>query len=406
MLPEEFERISKTDIEALVLDAISERRNIEYKEQLPGASDEDRREFLADVSSFANAGGGDLIYGVREKRDAKGQPTGIPDAAVGLAAINADGEERRLVSMIRDGLDPRIPGIRIQHYDGFPSGPVIVLRIPKSWASPHLVRFKHSSRFFSRTSAGKYQLDVREIRAAFLASESFTDRISAFRSDRVGKILGGETPVPLDPGPKLVLHLLPIRAFAEQVPLDLKSAQQDGNRLEPMGRPRAYGPLRFNFNGLFSTGGLESQKAYSYLQLFRNGAIEAVYARISREKVVFGLDCERQLVKAPGPSYMQFQKQLGLGPPLFIAITMLSARGFIIMPCGPNDPIEFHNLLGMPIAPVDQDALLTPEVLVEEEAADVAKLIRPALDTIWQASGWPGSQGYDEAGNWVGLRIR
>ena len=311
MIPKEFEDISKADIDALVLDMVSEGRNIEYKEQLPGGSDDDSREFLADVSSLANAGGGDLIYGIREKRDAKGQPTGIPETAVGLAGINADGQERRLVSMIRDGLDPRIPGIRVNHDDGFPSGPVIVLRVPKSWASPHLVKFKHSSRFFSRTSAGKYQLDVREIRAAFLASESLTDKISAFRSDRVGKILADETPVPLEPGPKFILHLLPIRAFAEPVPLDLRSAQQDGSSLVPMGKPQTWGPLRFNFNGLFSTGGQESQKPYSYIQLFRNGAIEAVYARISRDKLMFGLDYERQLVKGPGPSYMQFLKHLG-----------------------------------------------------------------------------------------------
>ena len=170
-----------------------------------------------------------------------------------------------------------------------------------------------------------------------------------------------------------------------------------------MGQLKTWGPFCFNFNGIFSSGGTESQKNHSYLQLFRNGALEAVDGRISTNRSVFGIDCEQQLLKRRGPSYMQFQKQLGLGPPLFIAITMLSARGFVVMPFVPSD---FHNLLGMPIAPVDQDALLAPEVLVEDEGADVARLVRPALDTIWQASGWPGSQAYDESGNWVGERVR
>ena len=126
MIGKEFDAIVKEDIDALVQNAVCERRDTEYKQQLPGGSDEEAREFLADVSSLANASGGDLIYGVRDKRDDKGQPTGIPEAVDGLGRINSDAEERRLLNMLRDGIDPRIPGIRIKHLDGYPSGPVIV----------------------------------------------------------------------------------------------------------------------------------------------------------------------------------------------------------------------------------------------------------------------------------------
>ena len=388
MIAKAFEAISKEDIEGLVVNQVWEKRTLDYKLRLPGGSPEETREFLADVSSFANASGGDLIYGIREKRDAKGQPTGVPEAAVGLPGINADKEELRLVNMIRDGLDPRVPGIRPTHLDGFPDGPVILLRVPKSWASPHMVKF--SSRFFSRTSAGKYQFDAGEIRAAFLASESLTDRISAFRCERVGRILAGETPVGLEPGPKLVLHLLPIRSFAEHSPLDMRSAQQNGNSLMPMGRLRGYGPACFNFNGLFSAGKTDSGKSCSYWQLFRSGALEAVCGGISSNKLVFGLECERHLLKGPGPSYLRFQKELGLGPPVFVAISMLSTKGFAILPYGPNDSYDLNNLHGSPIRPVDEDALLAPEVLVEEDGADVGRLVRTALDAVWQASGWPG----------------
>src|SRR6185295_5139153 len=93
MIPRAFEAIAKQDIEALVTNAVSEGRTIEYKEQLPGGSDDDRREFLADASSFANAAGGDLIYGIREKRNAGGQATGMPEGAEGLPSINPDAEK-------------------------------------------------------------------------------------------------------------------------------------------------------------------------------------------------------------------------------------------------------------------------------------------------------------------------
>ena len=44
---------------------------------------------------------------------------------------------------------------------------IVLVRIPRSWVSPHMVTHKGTSRFFARNSAGKYQLDVSELRTAF-----------------------------------------------------------------------------------------------------------------------------------------------------------------------------------------------------------------------------------------------
>jgi hypothetical protein len=400
VIEKEFDSIEKTDIDALVANAVSEGRTIEYKERLPGGSDEDTREFLADVSSLSNAGGGDLIYGVREQRDAQRQPTGIPEVAEGLGGINVDAEKGRLENKLRDGIDPRIPGIRLRHIDGFPSGPIIVLRIPKSWASPHMVKFKNLSRFYSRTSAGKYQLDVREIRAAFLGSESVTERMSAFRSERVGRVLTGETPAPLQGGPKLVFHSLPIRGFAEGETIDMKAAESLWSKanVKPMGRPPQFGPAQFNFEGLLCVGN-RGEVAIGYIQLFRNGAVEAVCARITDSEIVYGVTFEQELMRE-ARAYLGLQHLLGYGTPLFVAISLVSAKGFTILPNEPN----FHDHWGH-VRRIDHEVLLAQEVLVEEEQADLGRLLRPALDTIWQASGWAGSQGYDATGKWVGYSI-
>src|SRR3954451_17276289 len=69
MIEKPVQGISKDDIDALVADEVREGRTLDYKEKLPGNADKDKKEFLADVSSFANAGGGDMIFGVVEKRD-------------------------------------------------------------------------------------------------------------------------------------------------------------------------------------------------------------------------------------------------------------------------------------------------------------------------------------------------
>ncbi len=46
--------------------AVAESRSLDYKAALPSGGDEGKREFLCDVSSFANTVGGCLIYGVTE----------------------------------------------------------------------------------------------------------------------------------------------------------------------------------------------------------------------------------------------------------------------------------------------------------------------------------------------------
>ena len=101
-------QITKEAIEELVDNKVQEGRTLEYKQELPGNSDGDKKEFLADVSSFANAAGGDILYGVTEERDAEGKPTGYPEVAEGLPVSNIDAERLRLESIIRNGIDPRI----------------------------------------------------------------------------------------------------------------------------------------------------------------------------------------------------------------------------------------------------------------------------------------------------------
>ena len=220
MIPKQFDDITKADIDALLATGVPEGRTIEYKLTLPGNTDQDKKEFLADISSFANAAGGDLLYGVAAQ---KGIPTAIP----GLEITDADAEIQRLDSMIQAGIDPRIPGVRIKGMNGFPQGPVLLVRIPQSWTSPHMVTFKGTSRFHTRNSAGKYQMDVTEIRAAFLMAEAIPERIRRFRDSRLSKIVAGETPLPMDSGAKMILHLLPVSSFSKPTTVDVVAVSEN-----------------------------------------------------------------------------------------------------------------------------------------------------------------------------------
>src|SRR5271165_1603151 len=95
-----FGEIAESDILRLKDAGVEEGKTIEYKRELPGAKDEEKREFLADVSSFANTEGGDILYGVDEDQ-------GIITDIVCVSSPDFDAEKLRLENLIRDGISPR-----------------------------------------------------------------------------------------------------------------------------------------------------------------------------------------------------------------------------------------------------------------------------------------------------------
>jgi hypothetical protein len=390
MIPKQFDRIETGDVQSLLTNQVCERRTLEYKQALPTNSDGDKKEFLADVSSFANAAGGDLLYGIEEKRDANGQCTGEPDAVPGLAGINADQEILRLESIIRDGVEPRIPGVHVRPIGGFSAGPVLLIRIPKSYVSPHMVTYKQSSRFFSRTSKGKYQLDVTEIRSAFALSESLPDRIRRFRDERLGRIVAGDTVEYLRDGPKVVLHLVPVSAMELSGGVQVYGLAGLSTRLPPMSSG-SY-DHRYNFDGYLTHNTRDNPPVcHSYTQLFRTGAVEAVDGRIlfgrqPADKLFPAPAVERQLLTA-ARTYLSLLKDLEVQPPLVVMVTLLDVRGYYI-----------SSRDGDTWAAFDRDNLLLPDQLVEDLDMNADMLLRPAFDAMWQASGWLRCFSYDEQG--------
>ena len=97
-----LEQIDQIQLQRLIDGRASESRDIEYKRESYGNADRDHGEFLADISSFANTTGGDIILGMSAE-------AGIPTAFSPLA-IDADAELLRLDNLARSGLQPRIFG--------------------------------------------------------------------------------------------------------------------------------------------------------------------------------------------------------------------------------------------------------------------------------------------------------
>ncbi len=132
------------------------------------------------------------------------------------------------------------------------------------------LELRDHERFFSRTSSGKYPLDVSELRAAFMLSETMAERIKNFRMDRISNILSGETPAPMDDNPKIILHIIPFTAFDPTKVLPISSLMV----VERMILPIFFRPSdsRYNLDGFLKYGG-SATSSDGYLQ-FRSYAVE------------------------------------------------------------------------------------------------------------------------------------
>lgn len=393
MINKQFKLIDKNDIDALIANEVAEDRTLEYKEILPGNLDGDnKKEFLADVSAFANAVGGDIIYGISEKRDANRKTTGIPEAVNGLAGINVDEVIRRLDSMILDGIAPRISGVDIKPIDGFANGPVILIRIPKSWASPHMIA-KSDSRFYSRNNAGKYPLDVTEIRSAFALSELLPEKVRRFRDERISRIVADETPVILDGQSRTILHILPVISLDPTFQIDLSNAR-NAMRLFPIGASGMNS--HYNFDGFLTFNSRPNVPSGSYVQVFRNGAVEAVECYLLSERSQSGIglipsvDLERQIIDAL-KNYLDQEKEWGIEPPYFVMLSLVGVKNYQIR----ITAAWFDGL-----HPIERNVLMLPDVLVDGRESDIAIIMRPVFDALWQSSGLSRSMNYDQEGNW------
>jgi Putative DNA-binding domain len=274
VIPKPISDIQRSDIDGLVTNQVHEMKTLDFKRNLPGTADSDKVRFLANVASFANTSGGDLVFGVEESG-------GIAVNALGVTCSDTDKEVLRLEQLIRTGLEPRLPRIDIRSVSVGPGREVIVVRIPHSLAGPHRVSF--NSKFYGRNSAGRYELDVSELRAAFTGFDTLGEKIHRFRVDRVIKIADGETPVSLQAGPTMALHLIPLSAFTTRRFIDISANERVWITFAPLFSSSTGFNYRINFEGWVNFdghmdfgAGTNAKPSHSYVQLYRSGIVESV----------------------------------------------------------------------------------------------------------------------------------
>jgi hypothetical protein len=386
MIAKTLADIVPADIVALVSNAAPENTTLEFKRDLPGGSDEAKREFLADVSALANTAGGDILYGIDEQ-------DGLAATITGIGINDTDAELLRLGNILNSGLEPRIRyfPLLIQ----CPTGTVLLLRIEKSWNGPHRVIFRGSDRFFGRTATGKYPLDVQQLRRAFTETSAVAERLRNFRAERLAGIIANVVPVAMDPGPKFVLHLLPFDAFSSEPQYDLRQ-QFPINEFRPLSGGSWGDRLTLEGKLVSSTQGTRSPG--SYMHLYRNGIIEIVDALLlshvlpdTTQRYIPSIGFERLIITGVERGSRLLQ-QVGANGPIAVAVTLTNTKGMVLG----IDNWRYETQQ----SPVLNEHLVLPEAILPDLATPIIPVMKPVLDLVWNACGMPASLYFDAEGNW------
>jgi hypothetical protein len=235
--------ITEADIQQVVNSGLEEHLQLEYKSALYTPNDNGNKESLLDICMFANAGGGILLIGIDEQRDANGQPTGIPDpnAPLGVNLPNPEqllqAYDARVIANIQERLPLELYAVPVAN-----NLHVVAIRVPNSMSKPHRVQYQGRVYFPSRRERQRYEMDVREIKEMVMRTASRLEEAE----QKLANVLAA-MPQPNDT-PSLVIGSIPVfwQNFMVNVrrPEVIQSVGQfhlgNGNFLQPT----------YTFNGL------------------------------------------------------------------------------------------------------------------------------------------------------------
>lgn len=180
-------------IQAAVDRQVTERIDIDWKSTLPDKQRaKEPEEFAKDIAAMVNVGGGVVVYGVTEDR--------ASSAAAKVVGVEgwSDAVQRMLLGWAHLHVHPPVHGLQfttLQNDQGEVGGsPVVVMQVPASFETPHLVMVGDSIKAPRRSGSRTVYMNEREIERAYRAR--FDDRRSHERqvSDLLDQVLSGIRP--------------------------------------------------------------------------------------------------------------------------------------------------------------------------------------------------------------------
>jgi hypothetical protein len=376
--------LTEADISALFAAQVRESRFIEFKGEFLLDSGGGKKKFLQSIAAFANAHGGDFLMGISE---ADGE-------AKGFAPLQIDPDQTRLrvLDLVRAHFRPALGGVQVDCVRLAQGGFVVVVRVPKSWAGPHMLTFDDDRRFYIRGDGGKRPMEYEEVRDGFVGGELIGAQLRNYRMERCAAVMNDDTPVLLTDRTRLILHILPFSILARSNRLEVRELFGKCDALFPI---RGSGGRDFDADGVFALQRYqhEQAKAEGYAMVFRSGAIEAVDCsffdarRSGDDKPIPYEAVERDVIKSV-ERYLTLLQSIEVFPPYAFALTLLAVKDYY-MPSHDGG------------RRITKNDLFIPEVIWDAVPDSVSHALFPVFNSVWNACGFPQSLNYDSSGNWT-----
>lgn len=312
----DLREVNFDDICALRDNQITESHTLDFKRDFP-ADPQSRASLAADVVAFANTRGGDLILGADEKG-------GVINDFAPIKLSDPDKALLTLQSAFVDLIEPKIPGIHLRAIAVPEGGYIVVVRTPQSYLAPHRVR--KGGAFYTRTSTGIDQMDITNLRSAFLQSAVANEKAKAFRLRRLEGLRIRPLRAPLPNVTLAVLHVLPLSAILSSETFDVDTLYTIAQQTKPP-VSNGYG-TRIGFDGVM-TAADSQEETYSYTQFFRDGTVESVMpVQFGSADVAWIGTFEEALTKeGHHGALVAALSKLGLDGPAFIMVSFVGIGG-------------------------------------------------------------------------------
>lgn len=400
MIYKRLDTIALSDLQNLIDNEVGESKTLEYKSELRLDSGDERREFLADITSFANADGGDLIFGFKESPE-----TNLPSEIVGIEVENDDDLIRKIESILRDSVSPRVPDVNFKLLGCSEKRHVLITRIGASLLSPHRVTYKGYDKFFSRNAKGKYPMDVNELRTAFTMSHSLAQEIEKYKLERLAAIKLNQYRELEEGKPFFVFHSIPISSFRNTQTFEMKELIKNtqGMELNSFGyKP----PQRVTIDGIKLSSTNPSVYVNCATAHYKtNGIVEKVttdfffpsYSPNSTTtpyNVIASKNLVEKLVELIN-ELKRYYAAMNISLPILLSCAFINAHDFSF-PKGGLHHRYYHRT-------IDRDLVMTPDIYLEDLSIDAEIILRPMLDSIWNACGYIACSAYNENGDYIGI---
>ncbi len=401
MIPRRLEEIEFTDLRMLIDNAVPESRTLEYKRELHGASSADRKEFCFDLSAFANANGGDILFGVEED-----QNTHVASALPGIDMAVAEASIRAMEQRLISGVTPRMR-VEFRSVELPNNRCVIISRIPPSPSAPHMTTIEGAYRFCVRDGSGKHFMDVEELRMIFTEQATRIERMRRWVDQRLKMISEGSDELPhgLSAAPKLVMHAIPLQAFMSGPALDLQDVTTANSVMQRQPFPGGDRAVvqNYNLDGVVYPSSPLHQERFGiyYAQIFHNGTIEIVDEVALRSDVqpprIYANDLEAHLfleMNWAARIYRRAQVQ----PPVYLFYSLLGVRGYIMG----IDPQWHRRGRVVQNVVLQRNQVRFPDISLVTLDASPPVLLKPLIDQLWNGFGFSRALTYDEDGTYLG----